>query len=162
MPAEKVEPPRPRLRRVAAVAGGVGAALILGALLMPAGEAPPPPEKASQLQERALTVCEAVAFSNQTGGLPSKPTVLPPRASSYYAFLDEASRSGVVTGLIYLDNTVSLCRPVGEPGDGSPKPRQRELPLLGRGETYAYDWTGRGLVLIGERAPDGTVTRYAD
>ena len=148
-------------RRPVYVATAVTALLILAANLMPRGDAAPSAAKAAQGQDRALSVCEAVAFANTTGGLPPEPTVLPRRAIGYFAFLEPASRSAVVSGLSYEDGTISLCRPVGEPGSGSPQPGQRELPVLGKGESYAYEVGASGLVLIGERATDGTVTRYA-
>lgn len=152
----------PHRRRAVYLATGVAALLILAANLVPRPDAPLPPAKAVQRQDRPLSVCEAVAFANQTGGLPSKPTVLPSRASGYFTFLNAGTRVAVATGLMYSDGSISLCRPVREPGTGSPQPRQRELPLLARGETYAYEMRPEGLTLIGERAPDGTVTRYGD
>lgn len=152
----------PRRRRAVYLVTGVSVLLILAANLVPRPDAPPFPAKAVQRQDRPLSVCEAVAFANQTVGLPSKPTVLPSRASGYFTFMNAGTRVAVVTGLMYSDGSISLCRPVREPGTGSPQPRQRELPILARGETYAYEMRAEGLTLIGERAPDGTVMRYGD
>jgi hypothetical protein len=153
------EEARSRRRRTAWLAAGAVALLVVTANLVPRGDAPPPLGKGVEVRDRPLGVCEAVAFANQTGGLPSKPTVLPDRSSGYYAYTDPATRAAVVVGLTYQDGTVSLCRPVREAGTGSPQPRQRELPLLGRGDTYAYEIRSGGLTLIGERSADGTVTR---
>lgn len=157
--------------RTVLLASGAAALLILAANLAPHPDAPPSlaepdtppsPAEAIQPQERAPSVCEAVAVANRGGESPSRPTVLPGRADGYYAPAEPENLTAVVTGLTYPDGTVSLCRPVREPGTGSPEPGQRELPLLARGETYAYDSGPEGLVLIGERAPDGRVMRYDD
>ncbi|WP_104116182.1 hypothetical protein [Arthrobacter sp. B1805] len=161
--APETSPPAlPRRRRTVYLVGLAAALLVLAANIASRGEGPPRPERGVQAQDRALSVCEAVSFANQTGGLPSRPTVLPARASGYFAFIEPTSRSTVVGGLAYQDGTVSLCRPVPEPGTGSPKPLQRQLPVLGTGETYAYEMRPGGLTLIGERAVDGTIVRYED
>ncbi|MDQ0736256.1 hypothetical protein QFZ50_002719 [Arthrobacter agilis] len=152
---------RARRRRTACLAAGVVALLVVAANLAPRGDGPPPLGKAAEVQDRPLSVCEAVAFANRTGELPARPAVLPGRANGYFAVTDPAGRATTVVGLTYQDGTISLCRPVREAGTGSPAPGQYELPLLRRGDTYAYEPGPSGLALVGERSADGTIVRGA-
>ena len=155
--SEPPGPAPPRRRRAAYLAGSVASLLVVVANVVPRGESSPP-GKAVEVRDRPLSVCRAVTVAGQDGGLPSKPSVLPRRATGYFTVPDRARGISITVGLTYEDGTVSLCRPVREPGTGSPEPRQRELPILGRGDTYAYAIGPSGLTLVGVRSADGTIT----